>query len=156
MNTWITTVRAFVALLLLCATASADSRPPAAIEWLSFDTAQQQDNPIQKKYFIYFFSQQCGYCRMLEEKTFTNNRVISYLNENFVPVRVDTEKEARLANRYRVQGVPDLRFLAADGEAIARWPGYTEADHLLALLKFVHTDSYKQMDFNEFVKSISP
>lgn len=154
------TVKAFftatIVILILGATALADSNQTEAIKWLGFDAAQQQGNPANDKYFIYFKSNNCGYCRKLESNAFSSSQIINYINENFIPVRVNVDQDPKLAKRYRVQGVPDLRFLSAEGEDIARWPGYTEADHLLALLKFVHTDSYKKMNFTDFVKSMSP
>ncbi len=155
MNSFKKVYHTILILMLLCTASMADSRENTAINWHGFDAAQKQGNPQNKKYFIYFFSDHCGYCRKLEQKAFTNSDIIRYMNENFVPVRVNTDKELELAQRYRVQGIPDLRFLSPEGDAIARWPGYTEADFLLALLKFVHTDSYKKMNFNEFVKSIN-
>lgn len=155
MNSFKIIYRPMLILMLLCTASMADARETAAINWLGFDAAQKQGNPVNKKYFIYFFSDHCGYCRKLEQKAFSDSDIIRYINENFVPVRVNTDKELKLAQRYRVQGVPDLRFLSPEGEAIARWPGYTEPDYLLALLKFVHTDSYKKMHFREFLKSIN-
>jgi thioredoxin-related protein len=155
MNSLQMTCRAITIILLLCAVSAVDARESESINWLGFDTAQKQGNPDGKKYFIYFFSQNCGYCRKLEQNALSNKDIMGYLNQHFVPVRVNTDQEPKLAQRYRVQGVPDLRFVSADGQDIARWPGYTEADHLLALLKFVHTDSYKQMNFGEFIKSMN-
>jgi thioredoxin-related protein len=155
MNSFKKVYHTILILMLFCTASMADSRENTAINWRGFDAAQKQSNPQNKKYFIYFFSDHCGYCRKLEQKAFTNSDIIRYINENFVPVRVNADRELELAQRYRVQGIPDLRFLSPEGDAIARWPGYTEADFLLALLKFVHTDSYKKMNFNEFVKSIN-
>jgi thioredoxin-related protein len=147
---------ATIVIMILGAAALADNNQTEAIKWLGFDAAQQQGNAANDKYFIYFKSESCGYCRKLEKNAFSNSDVISYINENFVPVRVDLDQEPKLARRYRVQGVPDLRFLSPEGVDIARWPGYAETDHLLALLKFVHTDSYKKMNFTEFMKSMNP
>lgn len=129
----------------------ASSAPRTAIRWSTFDDAQKTAKN-GRKYFIYFYTEQCGYCRMLEEKTFTNENVIDYLNSNYTPVRVNAGEEFKVASRFGIQGVPDLRFLSAKGEGIARWPGYIESERFLILLRFIHTDSYKEMNFSEFAK----
>jgi thioredoxin-related protein len=144
-----------LSVLLLIPFPAAANDPPASkgIAWLNYDAARMNGENQTQKYFIYFYSQNCGYCRMLEQKTFSNPDVSAYINENFIPVQVDANKETKIAMRYRVQGVPDLRFLAKDGGPIGRWVGFTEADHLLNLLKYVQTDSYQKMSFKEFTKN---
>jgi thioredoxin-related protein len=88
----------------------------------------------------------------LESKTFTNQAVADYINANYTPVRVNAGTETSLASRFGIQGVPDLRFLSPKGENIARWPGYIESERLLILLRYISTDSYKSMNFGDFVK----
>lgn len=124
------------------------------INWLSFKDIQQEDGNEAKKLFFYFSSRSCGYCRMLEDKTFKDEAVINYLNANFRPVRISTDDERQLAQRFSITGVPDLRFLTHEGKPIARWPGYIEAKDLINLLKFVHTDSYQKMSYTDFLKQL--
>lgn len=144
----------FILLMLLFIGATANTVACAAdkINWLSYKDAQQDTSNEAKKLFVYFSSRSCGYCRMLENKTFTDEAVISYLNTNFRPVWVMTDKERKLAQRFSITGVPDLRFLTHEGNAIARWPGYIEAKDLINLLKFVSTDSYQKMSYMDFLK----
>ena len=89
---------------------------------------------------------------MLESKTFSNGDVVNYINANYTPVRVNIEKEVNIASRFHVYTIPDLRFLTPEGDNIARWPGYLESDRLLVLLRYISTDSYKNMGFSDFVK----
>lgn len=142
-----------VALALMASPLAASAGETAGrIGWLTYDAAKAKGESQSQKYFIYFSSRNCGYCRMLESKTFSNPDVSSYINENYIPVQVDIDKERKIAARYSIQGVPDLRFLSKDGAAIGRWIGFTEADHLLKLLKYVQTDSYLSMSFKDFAK----
>ena len=89
---------------------------------------------------------------MLEKETFTNPDVFNFINTNYIPVSIDVDKERDLATRYRIQGVPDLQFLSKEGAVISRWIGFTKADHLLNMLKFIHSDSYLKMNFKDFIK----
>jgi len=126
---------------------------PELIKWLSFDEAKKIEAQTQsKKFLLYFYTGWCGYCRKLEQKTFMDKSVADYVNSHFIPVRINSEELPKIADRYSVSGVPDLRFLSAKGENIARWPGYIESDKLLPLLKYIHTDSYLKMGYSDFLK----
>lgn len=131
---------------------SADQKQAPAVAWMSFDQAQHQSSAQSNKYLLYFFTKSCGYCRMMDEKTFKNAEVVAYINDNYTPIRIDAYQERKVAARFGVQGFPDLRFLSAQGEPIARWYGYVEAKQLLEMLKYVLTDSYQRMSFDDFVQ----
>lgn len=131
--------------------ADARSRDDAKINWSSYAETQKAGSN-GRKYFIYFYSEHCGYCKRLESKAFTDEAVVDYINANYTPVRVNITTETKLASRFGIQGVPDLRFLSPKGENIARWPGYIEGERLLILLRYISTDSYKSMNFIDFVK----
>jgi thioredoxin-related protein len=141
--------------LLICLTAPnlAVASPESAIAWVTFEEAQRlEGQSAPRKFFLYFYTQWCGYCRKLEQKTFMDRAVADYINTHFTPVRIDSEKMPKIAARYRIGGVPDIRFVTGEGEEIARWPGYIEPGQLLPLLKYIHSDSYLKMGFNEFLK----
>jgi thioredoxin-related protein len=121
------------------------------INWATYDRAQSQNND-NRKYFIYFYTEQCGFCTRLETKTFTDQAVIDYINANYTPVKINAGKEFKLARQFGIRGVPDLRFLTPKGEGIARWPGYIETKNLLPMLQWIHTDSYKIIKYKDYVK----
>jgi thioredoxin-related protein len=131
-----------------CAVATPDS----AINWLTFDEAQKLERTSEKKFFLYFYTNWCGYCRKLEQSTFIDPSITDYINGHFIPVRINSEKLPKIAARYKVGGVPDIRFIDSAGEDIARWPGYIDPKQLLPLLKYIHTDSYLRMGYTEFLK----
>jgi thioredoxin-related protein len=123
-----------------------------AINWRSYIDLQKGSEEAEKKFFIFFSSQSCSWCRLLESKTFKDKDIVSYLNANYRPVRISIDTEPKLAQAFSVTGVPDLRFLSPEGKQIARWPGYIEAKDLINLLKFIHTDSYQKMSYSDFIK----
>ena len=131
--------------------AAAKSNTDIQINWSTYNEAHKAANGT-RKYFVYFYTDQCGYCKLLEANAFKDETVVGYINANFTPVRVNAGKELKLASRFGVQGVPDLRFLSPEGEGIARWPGYIESVRLLAMLRYIHTDSYTKMNFSDFVR----
>ncbi len=125
------------------------------IAWQTFDQAQKESPSPSKKLFLYFYADWCGYCRKMDQQTFVDPAVVAFINQHFLPVRVNSDEQNKLAARYGVSGLPDLRFLTPQGEAIARWPGFIEAKQLLPMLKFIQSDSYLKMGYKEFLKQES-
>lgn len=117
-----------VALLvggIFCGQAAADK-----IEWHSYEAGLARAKFEKKKVFLYFQADWCGYCREMENKTFKDSAVIASLNRNFIPIRVDSDREAAVASLYRVKGLPFLVFLSGTGKQIAYVPGFVASDQL--------------------------
>ncbi|MCP4745191.1 MAG: thioredoxin fold domain-containing protein [Desulfobacteraceae bacterium] len=142
-------------VLILCTPAWAAKSSANQIDWLSYDSARISEGKQSKKYFLYFNSKHCGYCRMLENKTFKDKEIVDYINANYTPVMIDVNENQKIATRYKVNGVPALHFLTDQGETIANWVSYVEADHLIKMLKYIHTDSYQKMNFQQFDQNLS-
>jgi thioredoxin-related protein len=70
----------------------------------------------------------------MDRKTFTNPEVVGMLNRNFIPIRVDADRDKAAASLYRVTGLPDIWFLAETGEVIGHRPGFIPADQMLKVL----------------------
>lgn len=139
---------------LVWSSAGTAAKDPAdAIQWMTFEEAQQHSQAKSSKFLLYFYTDWCTYCRKLEQSTFLDKDIAAYVNRNFIPVRINSEKKPKIAARYRISGVPNLRFLTAKGEDIAHWPGYIEADRFLPLLKYIHSDSYLEMGYSDFLKT---
>ncbi len=95
--------------------------------------ARQEGKPV----FLYFHAQWCTYCVKLKKTTFKDQEVLSYLNENFISISVDTDQNQTLAEQWRVRGLPTMWFLEADGSKINNIPGYMDASRLLEILEYV-------------------
>lgn len=108
------------------------------INWRSYEEGLVVSKAEKKKVFLHFYADWCVYCGKMAKDTFQNPAVISYLNENFIPVRVDTDKEPGTAGQYGVTGLPSTWFLTETGEAIGTVPGFISPDTLLSMLKEVN------------------
>jgi len=122
-----------------------------SIKWYSYEKGLALGEKEEKKIFLHFYANWCGYCLKMARVTFTDPLVISYLNENFIPIRVDVEREKQTASIYQVQGLPTTWFIAENGENISKLPGYLPPDMLINILKYIHTESYNKMSFKTFV-----
>jgi hypothetical protein len=70
---------------------------------------------------------------------YTNPRVIEFIEQNFVPVRVHVREQQdefkRLGSRYGVQWTPTILVLDQNGEERHRIEGFLPADDLLPQLQ---------------------
>ncbi len=96
----------------------------------AIETAKVQGKPV----FVYIRSEYCGWCRKFEEETFTNQTVIKTLNENFVLVSLDINKQQNETKSFAVFGTPTMVFLDSNGTGLKRIPGYTDTESFLSVI----------------------
>lgn len=120
------------------------------VRWYDYEEGIRRGKQEGKKIFLNFYADWCHYCQVMEEKTFRDSAVAAYLNDHYIPIQVDSDREQRIAKEYSVQGLPTSFFIAEDGANIGSQPGYIPPDLMLPLLKYIHTDSFKRMDFKKF------
>ena len=70
----------------------------------------------------------------MENSTFKDPVVIASLNQDFIPIKVDAEREVQTASLFRVKGLPDNWFIGEDGEIIGHRPGFIPPDQLKNIL----------------------
>lgn len=123
------------------------------INWHAYAEGLALAKQEGKKIFVHFYADWCAYCEKMENETLKNSAVIDYLNQNFIPVRVNSDKDRDLARSYYIRGLPSTWFVSETGEKISSLPGYISAEMLLNALEFIHTDSYKKMSFKDFIEA---
>jgi thioredoxin-related protein len=132
-------MKATIAALLLLLMAGSPPLSAAAdrIEWHTYDAGMSRSKFEKKKVFLYFYAEWCTYCRDMDLKTFKDPAVIGALNRNFIPIRVDADREPAAATLFRVKGLPDTWFLAESGTVIGHRPGFIPADQLMKIFDAV-------------------
>ena len=91
---------------------------------------------IENKTVMLVFDQDnCVYCDMFKKDTLNNLEVQKALNESFIVVMVDINKNPDLANKYHVFGTPASVFLNGNGSEIHRIDGYVGASEFLSELR---------------------
>lgn len=130
------------------------------INWLTFNEALIAQEKKPKKIIIDAYTDWCGWCKKMDNDTFSNLDVIEYINKNFYAVKFNAEgnetvilkgktysnpqyipnKKGRnyshqLSSYFSVRGFPSMVFLDKKANLMAVEPGYKAPDGMLQLLK---------------------
>ncbi|MDP3066332.1 MAG: thioredoxin domain-containing protein [Methanobacteriaceae archaeon] len=98
------------------------------------NSALQQAKTTNKMVFIDFYADWCGYCRQMDQDTYTDPLVQERLAQSYIAVKIDTDKNPDLSAKYGIIGLPTMVILDSNGQEIKRISGYQSADQLLSQL----------------------
>lgn len=142
------------AVLSAAMAASATQAGDGGIQWVSYAEGRQRGEAENKKVFLVFNADWCRYCLKMEKETFQDPTVIAYVNRNFVPVTVNSDREQEIAADYKVRGLPSTWFITEKGDRIESRPGFIPAKEMLTILKYIGSDSYLSMSYQDFVATL--
>jgi hypothetical protein len=78
----------------------------------------------------------CHWCHVMDETSYSDTRVIRHVNERFIPIRVDNDRNPDVNRRYNMGGWPTTAFLTPGGEVITG-ATYLPADQMIQALERV-------------------
>ncbi|WP_129113138.1 DUF255 domain-containing protein [Halegenticoccus tardaugens] len=89
------------------------------VEWRewgpeAFEEAQRTDKPV----LLSMSATWCADCHEMDAETYAEPRVAANLNDGFVPVRVDVDRQPRVRERYNMGGFPSTVFATPDGDLL--------------------------------------
>ncbi|SMC66217.1 hypothetical protein SAMN02746065_106190 [Desulfocicer vacuolatum DSM 3385] len=145
--------RTITLILLACSLTFAWAATPektTRITWTTYEKGMAMAEKQNKKIFLYFHADWCTYCKKMELTTFKDKGIIDYLNKNYIAITVDSDREKKIASRFGVRGLPTTWFLKSDSGKLSSMPGYIDANRLLTILKFINTESYEKMSYQDF------
>jgi thioredoxin-related protein len=123
------------------------------IDWQTYEPGIQKAEKQNKKVYLYFRTDWCKYCKKMDVTTFKNPNVIRFLNEHFIAIMVDGDREKKVNKAFRVTGYPDNRFLDENRKEVFRLQGFQEPGPFLFFLEYVESGAYKTMTPMEYFKS---
>jgi thioredoxin-related protein len=105
------------------------------VQWRSdYSAARKEAAATGTPLLLDFGTESCLWCKKLDATTFRDPKVVKLLNERFIPIKIDAQKEERLTSALKIEGFPTLILATADGKVIGRYAGYADVSELIALL----------------------
>ncbi len=96
----------------------------------AFERARRDDLPV----LLSISGTWCHWCHVMDETTYSDQRVIDLISRRFVAIRVDTDERPEVNARYNASGWPTTAFLTSDGDVIAKTT-YLNAEQMLEALR---------------------
>jgi len=119
-----------------------DTAAPATVEtpsgWsTNFSESLDQAEKSHKLVLADFYTSWCGWCKELDRTTFADPEFMQYVNEHFIPVKLDAEDKGegqRTAEKNDVSAYPTGLVFAPNGKLLGRIFGYSPAPQYKAKL----------------------
>jgi thioredoxin-related protein len=124
--------------LLFTLAASASQKEPVSIPWsTNFEAAKKVAATQKKPILVYFTTDWCGYCKVMEKESFGLSNVVEHA-QKYVPVKLDAEKTGvSLANKLGVNAFPTFVILNAQEKELGRVKGYKSAKEYMAEIDLI-------------------
>lgn len=106
---------------------------------MKFEEAIAANAADPKMLIVDVYTDWCGWCKKMDKETFTDPKVIAYINESFYAVKLNAEdtrrsfefmgkkyNEAQMAAAMRVNSYPNFVVIEPKLQNIAQLPGYRQ------------------------------
>lgn len=132
---------------------------PEGLNWYTMEDLEKMKNVKGKKVLVDMYTSWCGWCKVMDKKTFTDPKIIEHLNKNFVLVKFNAEQKEPITFKGRTyewigggrKGVntlavklmsgrlsyPTLVYLDDNFEVITASPGYKTPEQLIGELEIL-------------------
>jgi thioredoxin-like negative regulator of GroEL len=112
-------------------TATLSSATAEEVQWrTNYSLARKEALAKNRPLLLDFGTEACSWCKRLDATTFRNGRVVELVNQRFIPLKVDADRDARLTEALRIQNLPTLVLASPDGKVLETLEGYLEAGRL--------------------------
>lgn len=144
------------------------------INWITFEEAIKLNETTPRKLFIDVFTDWCGWCKRMDNTTFTDASVASYINENYYAVKLNAEMNDTIqfagytfVNEGGTNGrkgthqlavallqgnlsYPSYVFMNEKNQLLTIVPGYLEPKDIMPILKYFGTDAYLNQSWQDY------
>ncbi|MFY7829913.1 MAG: thioredoxin family protein [Flectobacillus sp.] len=166
-------------LVLLCFlsahfTHAQDNASKPKINWMTLEQAFQAIQKEPRKIVIDVYTGWCGWCKVMDQKTFTDPKVIEFINQKYYAVKLDAEQKEDITigtqkfvwqNGYNQAGVqllqgkmsfPTIVYLDEKFNMIQPVPGYQDALQFHQIITYFGDNHYKKGEWDKYQKDVYP
>lgn len=140
------------------------------INWISMEEVNVKMKTDPRPVMIDLYTNWCYWCKMMDKKTYTNQKVISYINTHFYAVKLNAETKDTVEWNDRSYGYnvgdkvnnfalfvtqgqlsfPNTIIFPEPNKAPASIPGFMEPKEIEVILKYFGDQKYKSQNFSVY------
>ncbi len=146
----------------------------SGVKWLTFEEAIALHKENPKKVLIDLYTDWCGWCKVMDRETYSNDQLSAYINENFYPIKFNAEqREAVIFDGHTFNFIPQGRrgvhelaaaltrnqlsypttvFMDEELRIIQPIAGYLKPKQMEPILNFIGGDHYKSIAWADYRK----
>ena len=129
------------------------------VQWRhEYNSARKEAETKGLPLVLDFGTENCFWCRKLDETTFREPTVVRAMNEKFIPLKVDANVDTALRDALQIHSYPTLVLAAPDGKILGRMEGYQDAtrfyENLQRALASVTNPEWMQRDYQEASRAV--
>lgn len=125
----------FLFCLAVLSLGDAGSASAQEVSWRhDYAAARKEANESGRPILMDIGTETCGACRRLDATTFRDPKLVKHLNEKFIPLKVDANREERLVQSLGIECYPTLVLASPEGKVLGRQVGYADVGQIMVLL----------------------
>lgn len=174
----------FLTLLLLFSAIAAFSQTNT-VNWVTLQEAEAKMTKEPRKVLVDVYTTWCGPCRMMDQNTFQNPKVVEYINKNYYAVKINAEspdpiefrgttysnsgfdpnKKGRNSTHDIARAIapvdgriayPTIVYMDENFGILAPVQGYHTPQQIEPILRYIAEEDYSATSFEQYKASFVP
>ncbi len=166
------TVFLIAQLLFITAPSAQNHSSDEKIRWMNWEEVQEALKKEKRPVIVDVYTHWCGWCKVMDRKTFSDKEVIRYINKHFYAVKFNAEQREpisfkgktyeligsgrRKVNRLAYEllrgrlAYPTILYMDENLNTIVISPGYKDVPALMKEMRYITTKSYKTTPWKSY------
>lgn len=142
------------------------------IRWYTIEEAIDLSKTKKKKILIDLYTDWCGWCKVMDKNTFSNEDIVAYINKNYIPVKFNAESRNDINFNNKVYSYvsdrgkgynefalaitggrlsyPSVVFIDEELNVIQPIQGYQEPREFFMIIRYFGEDHYKNTPWSVY------